>query len=51
MNNITDDVKKYLGVAPYDKDSNIVRGDYYYYKQLCNMYGEAAVQNKIRELR
>lgn len=51
MSNITEDVKKYLGIAPYNTDSNIVRGDCYYYKQLCSTYGEAAVQNKIRELR
>lgn len=50
MNNITDDVKKYLGLAPYDTDSNIVRGDYYYYKQLCSEYGEVAVQCKIKTL-
>ena len=31
MNNIAEDVKKYLGIAPYNTDSNIVRGDYYYY--------------------
>lgn len=51
MNNITDDIKKYLGIEPYNTDSNIVRGDYCYYKQLCNMYGEVEVQNKIRDLR
>ena len=51
MNNIIEDVKKYLGIEPYNTDSNIVRGDYYYYNQLCAKYGELQVQQLIKALK
>lgn len=51
MRNIVEDCKKYLGLAPYDTDSNIVRGDGFYYNSLCSMYGESQVQNTIKALR
>ena len=38
--NLTDDVKKYLGIPPYDVNSNFVRGDGYFAVDCHNLYGK-----------
>lgn len=48
---ITDDCKKYLGIFPYNDWTNICVGDSYFYKDICNRYGEQNVVNAIEELK
>lgn len=55
-NNVMDyhlehDVKKYLGIAPFDEDYNIVKHDGYFYRSLCLKYGEESVDEAIKALR
>ena len=45
-----DEVKKFLGLAPYDTDTNIVKGDPFYLKSLYRKYGEENVKAKVKEL-
>lgn len=45
-----EDIKKFLGISPYDTDSNIVRGDPFYLKSLYTKYGEEKVKAKVKEL-
>jgi hypothetical protein len=51
MSNLVDDCKKYLGKAPYDSWSNIVMGDSYFYKYMCDKYGEQDVEDAIKRLK
>lgn len=44
-----EDIKKFLGVSPYDTDSNIVKGDPFYLKSLYSKYGEENVKAKVKE--
>lgn len=48
---LTDECKKYLGMAPFDDDGNVVKGDYYYLQSLYNKYGVQMVSNEILKLR
>lgn len=50
VSNIVDDCKKFLGVPPYNHSSNICVGDIYFYKSICNTYGESNVINTCKEL-
>lgn len=45
-----EDIKKFLGVAPYNTDSNVVRGDPFYLRSLYTKYGEENVKAKVKEL-
>lgn len=45
-----EDIKKFLGISPYNTDSNIVRSDPFYLKFLYSKYGEETVKAKIKEL-
>lgn len=46
----TEDVKKFLGIAPYNTYTNICAGDPYFYKDLLRKYGDAEVTKTIRSL-
>ena len=45
---IDDEVKKFLGVPPYDDYGNICKGDPIFYQSLCSIYGEKQVQEAIK---
>ena len=47
---IVKDVKKYLGLFPYDDIMNTAKGDIFFYTDLCSEYGECAVKDMIAEL-
>lgn len=48
---IDDEVKKFLGVPPYDDSGNICKGDPIFYQSLCSIYGEKQVQKAIKTIR
>ena len=48
---IDDEVKKFLGVPPYDDSGNICKGDPIFYRSLCSIYGEKQVQKAIKIIR
>lgn len=41
---LEDDVRKLLGLAPYNGPDNIVRNDNYFYRYLIDTYGERPVK-------
>lgn len=45
---IDDEVKKFLGLSPYDGSDNICKEDPIFYQSLCNIYGEKQVRNAIK---
>ena len=45
---IDDEVKKFLGVPPYDDSGNICKGDPIFYQSLCSIYGEKQVQEAMK---
>lgn len=45
---IDDEVKKFLGIPPYDDSGNICKGDPIFYQSLCSIYGEKQVQKAIK---
>ena len=47
---LKDQCKKYLGIKPYDSDTNVVKYDIYFLIQLQTTYGENAVNKAIREV-
>ena len=49
--NIIDDVKKYLGISPYDNFTNIVAHDPFFFKSLVDKYGKEDVNRTIDECR
>lgn len=51
MSNLENDVRKYLGLPPYNTMSNICYGDGHFLMSLYKTYGKLAVMNKIKELR
>ena len=50
-NNLIDDCKKYLGKSPYDEWPNVCVGDVYFYRSMCEKYGEQDVMNAINLLK
>lgn len=50
MGNLEDDVKKLLGMPPYDSPQNFCWNDNYYAKSLNDQYGEIAVNQMIQQL-
>jgi hypothetical protein len=51
MENLIDDVKKYLGIKPYDNFTNIVAHDSFFLMSLIDKYGKENVTRAIKELR
>ena len=51
MSSLIDDCKKYLGLPPYDGWTNVCVSDPYFYKSICNKYGEQNVQDAIEGLK
>ena len=51
MSNLIDDCKKYLGISPYDNWFNVVICDTYFYKSICEKYGEQDVKREVERLR
>lgn len=54
-NNVIDyrveqDVKKYLGIYPFNEDTNVVKYDGYFYKCMCGKYGKESVDIAIKTL-
>lgn len=47
---LINDCKKYLGLPPYDDDSNKLWGDDRFYIALCKKYGEESVDDTIQQL-
>lgn len=47
---LKDQCKKYLGIKPYDSDTNVVKYDIYFLIQLQTTYGENAVNKTICEV-
>lgn len=45
------DCKKFLGVNPYNCDTNIVKGDGYFLYSLYDKYGKQVVEETIKYLR
>ena len=45
---IDGEVKKFLGLPPYDGSGNICKEDPLFYQSLCNIYGEKQVQKAIK---
>ena len=50
-NNLIDDCKKYLGLPPYDGWTNVCVIDPYFYKSMCDKYGEQDVKREVERLR
>ena len=48
---IDDEVKKFLGVPPYDDSGNICKADPIFYQSLCSIYGKIQVQKAIKTIR
>lgn len=48
---LIDDCKKYLGKPPYNTWTNVVAGDSYFYRCMCNKYGQQSVEDVIKEER
>ena len=48
---IYDEVKKFLGVFPYDDSGNICKGDPIFYESLGSIYGKIQVQKAIKIIR
>lgn len=48
---IDGEVKKFLGLPPYDGSGNICKEDPLFYQSLCNIYGEKQVQKAIKIIR
>ncbi len=46
---LKDQCKKYLGVKPYDEDTNVVKHDIYFLVQLQNTYGKETVEKAMCE--
>ena len=49
--NLMDDVKKYLGISPYDTFTNIVAHDSFFFKSIVDKYGKDAVIRAIEKCR
>ena len=45
--NFEEDIKKYLGLPPYDKSTNIVKEDSLFLSFLYSRYGKQKVQAEI----
>ena len=43
-----EDIKKFLGLPPYNNFCNIVQGDGFFYQSLCAKYGKEKVDEKIK---
>lgn len=43
-----EDIKKFLGLPPYNNCCNIVQNDGFYYMSLCAKYGKEKVDEKIK---
>ena len=48
--NIIDDVKKYLGISPYDTFTNIVAHDSFFFMSIIDKYGKEAVIRAIEKV-
>ena len=49
MSRLENQVKKFLGVKPYDGSTNFVRYDNYFYAAMCKEFGEDAVKAEIKK--
>lgn len=51
MVDLDEKCKKYLGLSPYNTPANFLYQDYYFFKSLCEMYGEKMVRDTLEKLK